>query len=44
MSYQETAFNADNEMASKVTLFLYCVQFKQQQDPPCDCCSNLKVI
>jgi hypothetical protein len=40
MSYQETEFDKGNEMASKVTQFLYCVQFKWQQDPPCDCCGT----
>jgi len=28
MSYQETEFDKNNKMASKVTQFLYCVQFE----------------
>jgi len=40
MSYQGTEFDKDNEMASKVTLFLYRVRFEWQEDPPCDCCGT----
>jgi len=40
MSYQGTEFDKNNEMASKVTQFIYCVQFEWQQDPPCHYCGT----